>query len=191
MISFIDEHLGVFGLSQAAGVADCPINLLRERGQAIGRESPVDSHQERYQPEDRDTPCLRAELPGLWRSQGLTTVTAGSILPRSRLSRNLSATSVNLLIQHANLPEICDVQAPLPLLPAALVVYRVFQSPTDIQIRCHYRAFGARCPCCRTRSRSVHSRYERRLADLPWQGRAVTILIEVRRLSCVSPNLFD
>lgn len=76
----------------------------------------------------------------------------------------------------------------LPLIPSSLVVDHVQHSATEIQIRCHYRAFGARCPCCSTLSKSVHSRYERRIADLPWQGRAVIILLEVRRLRCISKS---
>lgn len=34
----------------------------------------------------------------------------------------------------------------------------------------------------------MHSRYERRLADLPWQGRAVTIRLQVRRFQCAHPD---
>jgi hypothetical protein len=40
------------------------------------------------------------------------------------------------------------------------------------------------CPICRQRSRRVHSHYNRRLADLPPQGRAVIIVIAARRFRC-------
>ncbi len=42
----------------------------------------------------------------------------------------------------------------------------------------------ARCPACATRSRRVHSRYTRTLADLPWQGVPVTVRLSVRRFFC-------
>lgn len=40
------------------------------------------------------------------------------------------------------------------------------------------------CPLCRRASRSVHSRYERRLRDLPWHGVAVQLQLRVRRFRC-------
>jgi transposase len=42
----------------------------------------------------------------------------------------------------------------------------------------------ARCPTCRRTSSLVHSRYWRTLRDLPWQGSAVELRIEVRRFRC-------
>jgi transposase len=46
------------------------------------------------------------------------------------------------------------------------------------------RQVTACCPLCGRRSRRVHSRYERTLADLPWGAHAVTIRLRVRRLFC-------
>jgi transposase len=43
----------------------------------------------------------------------------------------------------------------------------------------------AACPVCGFRSQSVHSRYARTLADLPWQGRRVQIRLVVRRFRCL------
>lgn len=40
------------------------------------------------------------------------------------------------------------------------------------------------CPLCGRRSKRIHSRYERTLADLPWGAYAVTIRLRVRRLFC-------
>ena len=48
----------------------------------------------------------------------------------------------------------------------------------------HARQKTARCPLCGRRSKRVHSRYERMLADLPWGEYAVTIRLSVRRLFC-------
>lgn len=42
----------------------------------------------------------------------------------------------------------------------------------------------ARCPLCARRSRRIHSRYRRTLADLPWGGRPVTLQVWVRRFRC-------
>jgi len=44
------------------------------------------------------------------------------------------------------------------------------------------------CPLCHRRSRRVHSRYERTLADLPWGASAVTVRLRVRRLFCDAPD---
>jgi transposase len=46
------------------------------------------------------------------------------------------------------------------------------------------RQVTARCPLCGRRSKRVHSRYERTLADLPWGTYAVTVRLRVRRLFC-------
>jgi transposase len=44
------------------------------------------------------------------------------------------------------------------------------------------------CPSCGASSRKVHSRYVRRLADLPWDGVPVVIRLETRRFFCVEPD---
>jgi transposase len=46
------------------------------------------------------------------------------------------------------------------------------------------RRITACCPLCGRRSRRVHSRYERTLADLPWGTHVVTVRLRVRRLFC-------
>ncbi|HYZ35893.1 MAG TPA: transposase family protein, partial [Pseudonocardiaceae bacterium] len=46
------------------------------------------------------------------------------------------------------------------------------------------RRITARCPLCGRRSKRVHSRYERTLADLPWGEYAVVVNLKVRRLFC-------
>lgn len=43
------------------------------------------------------------------------------------------------------------------------------------------------CPLCGRRSRRVHSRYTRTVADLPWQGVAVRLRLHVRRFFCDAP----
>jgi transposase len=44
-------------------------------------------------------------------------------------------------------------------------------------------AIGA-CPCCGMMSERVHSRYDRRLADLPMAGRRVVLVLQARRFRC-------
>ncbi len=56
------------------------------------------------------------------------------------------------------------------------------QSALTINLRA--RAAKACCPLCGRRSKRVHSRYQRTLADLPWGEHAATVLLSVRRLFC-------
>ncbi|HEY4544898.1 MAG TPA: ISL3 family transposase [Pedomonas sp.] len=53
-----------------------------------------------------------------------------------------------------------------------------------IVIRCRPRTGAANCSCCGQASNRLHSHYERRMADLPWQGHRVRIHLRVRRLRC-------
>ena len=45
-------------------------------------------------------------------------------------------------------------------------------------------ASEALCPLCQCRSESIHSRYVRCVADLPWAGWAVRLELHVRRFFC-------
>jgi transposase len=40
------------------------------------------------------------------------------------------------------------------------------------------------CPSCREATRKVHSRYERAVADLPWESIAVRLQLRVRKFFC-------
>src|SRR3954464_14014923 len=55
---------------------------------------------------------------------------------------------------------------------------------STITLTLRVRRITACCPLCGRRSKRVHSRYERTLADLPWGAYAVTIRLRVRRLFC-------
>lgn len=46
----------------------------------------------------------------------------------------------------------------------------------------------ALCPACGRSCRKVHSRYGRRLADLPWDGVPVVIHLQTRRFFCLEPG---
>src|SRR5579862_6377881 len=43
---------------------------------------------------------------------------------------------------------------------------------------------GVACPTCGTVTTRVHSRYQRVLADLPWQGLPVQLCLTTRRFFC-------
>jgi transposase len=72
----------------------------------------------------------------------------------------------------------------LPLIPAQLLVEEVRNSAEQVTITCRARRAAARCPACRRRSTRLHSRYLRRISDLPWQGRTVSLWFRARRLRC-------
>lgn len=72
----------------------------------------------------------------------------------------------------------------LPFVPPSLAVENVEQTMVGNVIRCRPRTGAANCPCCGQASTRLHSYYERRMADLPWQGDRVRIHLRVRRLRC-------
>jgi transposase len=77
-----------------------------------------------------------------------------------------------------------------PLLPEAesLRCQRVIIEPRLVTIvASSVTPFGA-CPVCHRASPRVHSRYLRTLGDLPWQGRAVRITLQVRKFFCNTPS---
>lgn len=47
---------------------------------------------------------------------------------------------------------------------------------------------SAACPICEQRTTRLHSHYQRTVADLPWGGRSVKLLLEVRRFRCPRPE---
>jgi transposase len=71
-----------------------------------------------------------------------------------------------------------------PLIPAGLQVVQVLPAPDRITIIARPTAATASCPDCAASSARVHSRYSRTLADLPWQGRAVSLRVRARRFRC-------
>ena len=75
----------------------------------------------------------------------------------------------------------------LPLIPGGLVVIQVLPEPDRVTVVARPRLPTSICPDCHAPSSRVHSRYERRLADLPWQGRPVTVRIRARRFLCAEP----
>lgn len=77
------------------------------------------------------------------------------------------------------------------ILPSSLpgcTIDRVIRSPDHLVVHAHARRDHARCPACGTSSSSVHSRYDRRPADLPSFGQAVSLHLRVRRFYCRDPH---
>lgn len=74
----------------------------------------------------------------------------------------------------------------LTLVPAGLLVEQVLPAADRVTIVAAAEQATAACPRCDRPSGRVHSRYERRLLDLPWQGRPVMLLLRARRFRCLN-----
>ena len=70
------------------------------------------------------------------------------------------------------------------LVPRGFVVEDATQDDGDALITVRSGAEASACPGCGTRSGRVHSRYRRRLADLPIAGRPVRLMVVARRFYC-------
>src|SRR5919106_3418431 len=71
-------------------------------------------------------------------------------------------------------------------LPATCPVHLTALTIEDesVQLQLTATAPTAACPCCAVPSSSVHSRYQRRLVDLPWGSRGVRLQLTVRKFRC-------
>ena len=67
----------------------------------------------------------------------------------------------------------------LPLIPAGLAVVGVVSTADHVVITSSPHQPSAACPTCAQVSQRLHSRYQRTLADLPWQGARNTIPAEI------------
>jgi transposase len=75
----------------------------------------------------------------------------------------------------------------LTLVPSGLLVEQVLPASDRVTIIAAAHQATADCPSCHQPSGRTHSRYERRLRDLPWQGRPVILLLRARRFRCPNP----
>ena len=75
---------------------------------------------------------------------------------------------------------------PQVLLPpgAGLVLEQVQLCGEIVHLVVRTEALGAPCPACATWSDACHSRYQRKLADLPIADRQVVVQLQVRRFRC-------
>ena len=74
------------------------------------------------------------------------------------------------------------------LSPAGLPIDGIEIGSDRIVIGARCRATDGVCPDCQRPSDRVHSRYERRLLDLPSHGRTVLLRVVVRRFRCANPG---
>jgi transposase len=65
-------------------------------------------------------------------------------------------------------------------------VNEVVEAGDGVVLRAAARSTEQSCPACSVASGRVHSRYQRRLADLPVAGRLVELCLTVRRFVCVN-----
>src|ERR671938_1642523 len=79
----------------------------------------------------------------------------------------------------------------IPLLPFHLpgfVVEHVSTADLSLLIDARASTPDASCPDCHTPSAHVHSRYTRRLRDLPIAEHPVCLRVHVRRFRCPAPT---
>ncbi len=74
--------------------------------------------------------------------------------------------------------------SPSSLIPAGLSVERFEVVDGVLVVTASTRMKEAVCPSCHWSSRRVHSRYVRRISDLPCSGRSVRLLLITRRFRC-------
>ena len=72
---------------------------------------------------------------------------------------------------------MAQVLRPSTFVPSGLVVDRVDQTDDAIVVMVRSSAASGPCPGCRAPSKRIHSRYRRRLSDLPWAGRSVQFVL--------------
>ena len=64
----------------------------------------------------------------------------------------------------------------------------VYLGPEAVMVEATVMAPTSDCPRCGHPSDRVHSRYARKVRDLPWQGRSVTVRLTVRKFVCGHPG---
>lgn len=70
--------------------------------------------------------------------------------------------------------------------PAVLRIEKIVAEKSSLTIFISSVQQQVRCPVCQHISVKRHSRYVRRLADLPWQGVAVKLCLSMRRFFCTN-----
>lgn len=75
---------------------------------------------------------------------------------------------------------------PTSLVPTGFVVDDVLAKEDCLIVRAHSVAKFSHCPSCGRQSAQVHSRYRRRLLDLPSAGRRVQLDIVARKFRCAN-----
>ena len=73
---------------------------------------------------------------------------------------------------------------PFSLVPSGFVVVSAVHDVAKTTITVRGSKDTSTCPSCGTASRRVHSRYHRRVGDLPLAGRSVELVVVARRFRC-------
>ncbi len=73
---------------------------------------------------------------------------------------------------------------PSALVPQGFVAESIENDGAVVRIVIHAKSSVGCCPGCGRMSTRVHSRYPRRLADLPLSGRSVQLILMARRFHC-------
>src|SRR6202051_3496335 len=74
------------------------------------------------------------------------------------------------------------------LVPSGLVIEGGSDSSASIILAVRSEGGVAECPLCGTRSRRIHSRYDRQVADLPCAGKQIRLRVITRRFVCEVPH---
>lgn len=72
--------------------------------------------------------------------------------------------------------------------PAAIKLERILSHPEAITLIVRTLQPQATCPRCQKASNKIHSYYQRKVADLPWQGIAVRLILKTRKFFCSNPS---
>ena len=75
--------------------------------------------------------------------------------------------------------------------PEAIRLNCIQPSSNTITLVVKTKGTQAMCPHCQRISLRTHSRYIRRVADLPWQGVAVKLELHTRRIRCLNSHGVD
>ena len=73
---------------------------------------------------------------------------------------------------------------PSALVPRGFVINETASAGNAIILNVRSTDISSACPSCGTRSTRIHSRYYRRLTDLPISGKSVRLVIAARRFYC-------
>lgn len=68
--------------------------------------------------------------------------------------------------------------------PAAICLEKIISAPSSITLVVSTKRPCAECPRCHQLSTRLHSRYRRTVADLPWHGISVRLVLHTRRFFC-------
>jgi transposase len=72
--------------------------------------------------------------------------------------------------------------------PDLLKIEKISFCSNEVRLVVKTRLLKSTCPSCGWQSAKAHSRYRRHLADLPWEGLPVRLILSVRKFFCLNPE---